>query len=182
MSKAELFKMHVYMCACLYIDITLLIYYLCCKSLFKTSLYLFLWKYSSRKITDLSLCPFQWLLRSLFVTPWWASVQFPSLCHEWTGSWRAWFILMVPAAGTSETCCTTPGSFLVFSLAFPCGDGKEQRHQETYGMKSCLSAALASRCLEESLHHSPVSWDLGSQHPTGNTSVLRQQVTVGSFD
>lgn len=44
MSKEELFIMHVYMYACLYIDIILFIYYLCCGSLFKTSLYLFLWK------------------------------------------------------------------------------------------------------------------------------------------
>lgn len=134
MSKAELFKMHVYMCVCLYRDIILLTYYSCCRSLFKTSLYLFLWKYSSRKITDLSPCPFQWLLRSLFVTSWWASVQFPSLCHEWTGSWRAWFILMVLVVGTSETCCTTPISFLVSALALPCGDDREQRHQDTRGM------------------------------------------------
>lgn len=130
MSKAELFKMHVYMCVCLYRDIILLIYYSCCRSLFKTSLYLFLWKYSSRKITDLSPCPFQWLFRSLFVTPRWASVQFRSLCHEWTASWRAWFILMVLVVGTSETCCTTPISFLVSALALPCGDDREQRHQD----------------------------------------------------
>lgn len=36
--------MHVCMCACLCTDIILLIYYLCCRSVLKTSLYLFLWK------------------------------------------------------------------------------------------------------------------------------------------
>ena len=56
MSKEELFVMHVYMCVCLFIDIILLIYYLRCSSSFRTSLYLFLCKYWSRKITDLSLC------------------------------------------------------------------------------------------------------------------------------
>lgn len=36
--------------------------------------------------------------------------------------------------------------------------------------------------MEQSLHHSPGSWDLRLQHPAGNVSLLRQKDTAGSSD
>lgn len=53
-------------------------------------------------------CSFQWQLRTLCVTPLWASAQCCSLHRTGTGSCRAWFLLQGPAADRSKTYSATP--------------------------------------------------------------------------
>lgn len=111
MSKEELSIMHACICMCLYIEFILLIYYLCHRSLFKTLLYLFFFEniYLEKLLTCLSALPLSVPAQVPFCDPAVGPVRWPSLWQAWAGSCRAWFILRVPVAGTSETSCTTAG-------------------------------------------------------------------------
>lgn len=113
MSKEELSIMHACMCICLYIEFILLIYYLCHRSLFKTLLYLFFFEniHLEKLLTCLSALSLSVPAQVPFCDPAVGPVRWPSLWQAWAGSCRAWFILRVPVAGTSETSCTTAGQF-----------------------------------------------------------------------
>lgn len=190
MSKEELFIMHVYMCVCLYIDIILLIYYLCCRSLFKTLLYLFLWKYSSRKTTNLSLhlVPFSDSSGPLLWSH--GGLQCNALASAMHGLGAggpdsfSWFQLLVPlrpavwhqiSCFTPDACSSPPLQWWQWREAL--GHTWDAVHSPTEALRAPhgapLHAAPVPHCPEESLHHSLVSWDLRFEHPASNASLLR---------
>lgn len=84
MSKEELFVMHVYMCVCLYIDTILLIHYLCRRSLFKTSLSLFLENIHLEKLlTCLSILSLSVTAQVPFCDPTVGFRAMPAPCMGW---------------------------------------------------------------------------------------------------
>lgn len=136
------------MCVCVYVCIYILyclyIYYLCRRSLFKTPLHLFLWKYSSREITDLSLClvsfsdssgPFLWPHGGL-------QCNAPTSAMRGLGpggpdsfSWCQLLVHLRPAA-QQQISHFIPS----VCLTVPCSDGSEEGHWDTCGMQSTAPA------------------------------------------
>lgn len=102
--------MHVCVYVCIYSLYCLFIIYVTGAYSKHCFIFSFLWKYSSRKITDLSLCL---VPLSASSGPFlWSHSGSSAMTRAWAGSWRGWFNLRVPAAGSSDTSCGTPGDAL----------------------------------------------------------------------
>lgn len=137
--------MHVYMSVYLYLDTILLTHYLCHRSLFKTLLYLFLWKYLSRKVSDLSLHRVPFIDSSgPFLWPPGGLQRNAPACAVYGPHSFSWFQLLV---------CLRPTVLHQISLlipcaclALPCSDGDEESHSDTSGKQPNLPPAAPAPC------------------------------------